>query len=367
LPSARTIHARKGEIERQGRAFHFPMSRDFKTFFLRLAALGAAACSSVYAVDSGPGGGSVAEARPAARSPFTVELVGEDGRVLETYAHRGRSYVLGMSGGRYSIRVKNPTARRVEAVISVDGLDVIDGENADFTGKRGYVVPAYGELVVDGFRTSTTQVAAFRFSSVDESYAERKGKGRNVGVIGVAIFDEKEDPQIIVPQPTPDRRFDDLGGDEEAEGGFRGAPADKPTAKSEAAPPAESVPSGGVGHAGGGGKGAPSAPPPRTRTATRDEFDRSGGEVCCGPQMKRKRPGLGTQFGEQRWSAVDFTRFVRRSPKVPLAMAELRYNDTDGLAALGIRVRPAPDEDELNRRETADPFPNSHGFAAPPP
>ena len=339
------------------------MSRDFKTFFLRLAALGAAACSSVYAVDSGPGGGSVAEARPAARSPFTVELVGEDGRVLETYAHRGRSYVLGMSGGRYSIRVKNPTARRVEAVISVDGLDVIDGENADFTGKRGYVVPAYGELLVDGFRTSTTQVAAFRFSAVADSYAERKGKGRNVGVIGVAIFDEKEDPQIIVPQPTPDRRFDDLGGDEEAEGGFRGAPADKPTAKSEAAPT--------TGSAGGGGSKAGVAPrpaptSPRTRTATREMEDRSAGETCCGPQRKQ-RPGLGTQFGEQRWSAVDFTRFVRRSPKVPLAMAELRYNDTDGLAALGIRVRPAPDEDELNRRETADPFPNSHGFAAPPP
>jgi hypothetical protein len=343
------------------------MSRDFKTFFLRFAALGAAACSSVYAVDSGTTGGAVAEARPVARSPYTVELVGEDGRVLDTYASRGRSYVLGMHGDRYAIRVKNPTARRVEAVISVDGLDVIDGENADFTGKRGYVVPAWGELVVDGFRTSTTQVAAFRFSSVDDSYAERKGKGRNVGVIGVAIFDEKEDPQIIVPQP--DRRFDDdLGGDaEESEGGFRGAPADKPTAKSEAAPPpapAQTGPSGGSAGHGGGGKGAESAP--RTRTATRDE-DVSTGELCCKETMKRKRPGLGTQFGEQRWSAVDFTRFVRRSPKVPVAMAELRYNDAEGLSALGIRVRPAPDEDELMRRETADPFPSSHGFAAPPP
>jgi len=343
------------------------MSRDYKTFFLRIAALGAAACSSVYAVDSGSSGGSVAEARPAARSPYTVELIGEDGRVLDTYASRGRSYVLGMHGNRYSIRVKNPTARRVEAVISVDGLDVIDGENADFTGKRGYVVPAWGELVVDGFRTSTTQVAAFRFSAVADSYAERKGKGRNVGVIGVAIFAEKEDPQIIMPQPqTDNRRFDDVGGDaEESEGGFRGAPpADKPSAKSEAAPPpTATAPSGGsVGHAGGGGKGAEAAP--RTRTATRDSDE--SGEMCCGP-MKRQRPGLGTQFGEQRWSAVDFTRFVRSNPKVPVAMAELRYNDAEGLSALGIRIQPAPDEDELMQRETADPFPNSHGFAAPPP
>lgn len=343
------------------------MSRDFKTFFVRLAALGAAACSSVYAVDSGSSGGAVAEARPAARSPYTVELVGEDGRVLDTYAHRGRSYVLGMHGGRYSIRVKNPTARRVEAVISVDGLDVIDGESADFTGKRGYVVPAYGELLVDGFRTSTTEVAAFRFAAVADSYAERKGKGRNVGVIGVAIFDEKEDPQIIVPQePVTDGRFDD-GADAEESGGFRGG-ADKPAAKSAPAP--TSSPAGGsVGHAGGGKGAAPASeapPPPRTRTATRDEAE-STGELCCKETMKRKRPGLGTQFGEQRWSAVDFTRFVRRSPKVPVAMAELRYNDAEGLSALGIRLHPSPDEDELYQRESADPFPNSHGFAAPPP
>ena len=343
------------------------MSRDFKTFFIRLAALGAAACSSVYAVNSGPGeGDAMAAARPAARSPYTVELVAENGQVLDTYAHRGRSYVLGMAGGRYSIRVKNPTARRVEAVISVDGLDVIDGENADFTGKRGYVVPAYGELLVDGFRTSTTQVAAFRFSAVADSYAERKGKGRNVGVIGVAIFNKKEEPQMIMPQPSADKdgRFDDFGGDEEAEGGYRGPPpADAPTAKSEAAPT--------TGSAGGGGSKAGVAPrpaptSPRTRTATREMEDRSAGETCCGPQRKQ-RPGLGTQFGEQRWSAVDFTRFVRANAKVPVAMAELRYNDAEGLSALGIRLQPTPDEDELMRRETADPFPNSHGFAAPPP
>jgi hypothetical protein len=213
--------------------------------------------------------------------------------------------------------------------------------------------------VVDGFRTSTTQVAAFRFSAVADSYAERKGKGRNVGVIGVAIFNEKEEPQIIVPQP--DRRFDDdLGGEAEESGDFRGA---------DRSAPAPTSSSGNVGQGGGGKAGAPPAepaPPPRTRTATRDEGSASTGEHCCGP-MKRQRPGLGTQFGEQRWSAVDFTRFVRANAKVPVAMAELRYNDAEGLAALGIRVRPAPDGDELDRRETADPFPNSHGFAAPPP
>ena len=344
------------------------MSRDFKTLFIRLAALGAAACSSVYAVHSAPKEGALTQARPVARSPFTVELVGEDGRILDTYAHGGRSYILGMAGGRYAIRVKNPTARRVEAVISVDGLDVIDGESADFTGKRGYVVPAYGELLVDGFRTSTTQVAAFRFSAVADSYAERKGKGRNIGVIGVAIFDEKEDPQLIMPQePVKDGRFDDdFGADAEEgdSGGYRGPAADKPAAESAPATSGSSV-GGGEGKA-GGATARPAPAPPRTRTATRDESESRKSETCCGPRRKQ-RPGLGTQFGEQRWSAVDFTRFVRANAKKPVAMAELRYNDSEGLRALGIRLQPSPDEDELMRRETADPFPNSHGFAAPPP
>jgi hypothetical protein len=49
-----------------------------------------------------------------------------------------------------------------------------------------------GELEVDGFRQSMDTVAAFRFGSVRGSYAAQKtGDSRNVGVIGVAIFNER--------------------------------------------------------------------------------------------------------------------------------------------------------------------------------
>src|SRR5690606_39130566 len=117
-------------------------------------------------------------------------------------------YVLGAAGQRYTVRVSNPTARRVEAVLSVDGLDAIDGKTADLR-KRGYVVPPYGELRVDGFRVSTQQVATFRFSSVASSYAGRKGQARNVGVIGVAILAEREAPQIITRQPPVQPYYND--------------------------------------------------------------------------------------------------------------------------------------------------------------
>jgi hypothetical protein len=54
-----------------------------------------------------------------------------------------------------------------------------------------------------------------------------------------------------------------------------------------------------------------------------------------------------------------------RAANRPIAIAELRYNDTAGLVALGIPVTPIPDEGELMTRETADPFPGDSHFARP--
>ncbi|MGI8436442.1 MAG: hypothetical protein ACR2NX_05995 [Chthoniobacterales bacterium] len=51
--------------------------------------------------------------------------------------------------------------------------------------------PSAARSRVDGFRQSTEAVAAFRFGSVNESYANQKyGDSRNIGVIGLAIFNE---------------------------------------------------------------------------------------------------------------------------------------------------------------------------------
>ena len=102
---------------------------------------------------------ALAIAPAAERAPYTVEILDDAGETLPTYAQHGRYYVLGDSGDRYVIHVTNPTASRIEAVISVDGLDVIDGEAGDLR-KRGYVVAPYGDLRIEGFRTSTTDVAS---------------------------------------------------------------------------------------------------------------------------------------------------------------------------------------------------------------
>jgi hypothetical protein len=126
----------------------------------------------------------------AARDAVTIRLVDESGTPLPTFAAGGRSYVMGNDGGRYSIRIENRTGARFEAVASVDGLDVIDGRPGSFD-KRGYLLEPWATLEIDGFRRSDDAVAAFRFGRVRDSYAAKKGNDRNVGVIGVALFEER--------------------------------------------------------------------------------------------------------------------------------------------------------------------------------
>ena len=348
---------------------------------LLAALLFATGCSAAHAdqvaAPSGSGARIAIGIAPAKiRAPYDVQIIRENGEQLPTYGLRDRFYVQGNVGERYTIRVTNPTPNRVEAVVTVDGLDVIDGENGDLR-KRGYVVPAYGDVRIEGFRTSQADVATFRFSSVGESYAGKKGKARNVGVVAVALFEEQApepDNQIIVGgggyggyQPPYDyeddladsrpRKHSNRGKDESVatRDGGRAPRADKkapaPTASRPAPPPAEP----------GGTAGAPS----------RQRIDAYDGDVAeeemVAPKVTQRnnRPGLGTEFGESRYSAASFTRFVRANNR-PIAIAELRYNDHAGLVALGIHAEPLPDERELMTRETADPFPGDNRYAQPP-
>ena len=119
----------------------------------------------------------------------TVRIIGEAGSPLPGCSLDGHTFVSGRQGDRYSILVSNRAQDRFEVVVSVDGLDVIDGLPAS-TGKRGYLLESYSTLQIEGFRRSREQVATFRFASVRDSYAARTGSDRNVGVIGVALFRE---------------------------------------------------------------------------------------------------------------------------------------------------------------------------------
>lgn len=294
------------------------------------------------------------------RAPYDVQILHEDGETAPTYAKNNRFYVQGTAGERYVIRVTNPTARRIEAVVSVDGLDVVDGESGDLR-KRGYVVPPYGEVRIEGFRTSQDDVATFRFSSVNDSYAGQKGKARNVGVIAVALFEEQAAPerQQIIVQPPVDDGFEDSSVDVDVNVNIRrkdlAGKADKKAPARVTAPAAEPPP--------------PPAPSGGAARGNYRSLDESMADTAVAPRQERapqrERLGLGTEFGEQRYSAATFTKFMRAAGR-PVAIAELRYNDAAGLMALGINVGPMPDEGELMTRETADPFPGDQRFATPP-
>jgi hypothetical protein len=120
-----------------------------------------------------------------------VGLRDEGRQLFSGFVSGGRNYAVGEAGHRYTIVLRNNTSFRLEVVLSVDGLDVLDGKPASFA-KRGYIMDPRAELEVDGFRQSMDAVAAFRFGSVRGSYAGQKSGGdtRNVGVIGVALFNE---------------------------------------------------------------------------------------------------------------------------------------------------------------------------------
>ena len=110
---------------------------------------------------------------------------------LKSYYRGGKRFVEGGNGRTYSIVVKNICHARIEAVVSVDGLDVMNGRGAS-TKNRGYVINPGKIVEIKGFRTSEDAVAAFKFSSVASSYsAEKYDTTRNVGVIGLAVFPEE--------------------------------------------------------------------------------------------------------------------------------------------------------------------------------
>ena len=259
---------------------------------------------------------------PARSGQYAIDAVDESGAVLPTFQHRGRTYLLGVQGQRYLLRVRNASGRRVEVVASVDGRDVIDGRPAAWD-KRGYLVEAHGEVMIDGYRLSQEAVAAFRFSSVPRSYASLTGDARDVGVIGVAIFPERAPrpvPRLSVPYqpPSGDRRSS--GADAERSG--------------EA-----------------GASSAPSSPAPGK--ALREE-------------KRADRPGLGTEFGEEHGSRVYQVSFERARSK-PDALLTLRYDDRQGLLAMGIDVdRRFSSTEDAWLRETANPF-RKNSFAEPPP
>ena len=112
------------------------------------------------------------------------------GRRLPVHWHQGRGYVAGTPGNEYRLTLRNRSGETLLAVVSVDGVNVVTGENAQ-PQQSGYVLPPGRLVEILGWRKSLAQTAAFYFTDLADSYAARTGRPDNVGVIGVALFRRK--------------------------------------------------------------------------------------------------------------------------------------------------------------------------------
>ena len=146
-----------------------------KTLFTAVVAATAAASMSASAI------GRLADVTVIDRA---------SGQSLPVYFARGEYWVAGTPGAKYSVSVANASGARVLAVMSVDGVNVLNGQTAAIE-QSGYVFGGFQRYEVTGWRKSNDEVAAFEFVASPASYAERTGRPANVGVIGVALFTER--------------------------------------------------------------------------------------------------------------------------------------------------------------------------------
>jgi len=113
-----------------------------------------------------------------------------DGPPLRTCEYRGHTYVGGQPGQRYEVHVTNNTGFRILAVVTVDGINVTDGSPGSYDGP-GMVISGRTTTPFKGWRTSLDAEAAFYIVTATASYAAGMGTPANIGVIGLAVFQEK--------------------------------------------------------------------------------------------------------------------------------------------------------------------------------
>jgi hypothetical protein len=268
--------------------------------FLVIGASFAAAIAAILVARDGHGQAVL----PPTRA--TIEIVDRtEGRVLPTYWHEGRRYVVGKPGNEYAIRVRNASGGRILAVMSVDGVNVITGDTAA-PQQSGYVLAPNESADIGGWRKSMSRTAAFYFTALPDSYAARTGRPDNVGVIGVAVYREHA-------QPIAREEY---------------RPRDAARAESAA---------------------APSAAPPPGANAAADALAQSAGER------------LGTGHGRPESSYASYTRFERASD-TPAETIAIYYDSYANLLAQGVPVASPP-----LARYRPNPFPESGRFVPDPP
>lgn len=240
------------------------------------------------------------------------------GATLPLYHYRGDYWVAGQYGAKYAIAVRNKLGERVLAVTAVDGVNVLSGETAAWD-QTGYVFSPWQQYQVTGWRKSSSEVAAFEFSALGDSYAGRTGRPANVGVIGVALFRER------LPEPVAQAPAYSSSNRNEREASAAPAPESPAAGKSALADRIV-----GGAEASASAEGFVRKPQPSPSPA----------------------PKLGTGHGARESSVVSHTSFARLQSQ-PDEVIRIRYDSRENLVAAGVIREPAA------HHPIPDPFPQS--------
>ncbi|HEY1752921.1 MAG TPA: hypothetical protein VGG29_16810 [Caulobacteraceae bacterium] len=271
-------------------------------------------------------------------APVDLQVVDRTtGQPLRVWRHDGRSYVAGAVGDRYGLRVTNHTDGRVLVVLSVDGVNIISGETAGYD-QRGYIFAPHETYVLNGWRKSLNEIADFTFARLPNSYAALTGRPANVGVIGIAVFNERAQP-VAAEQPAPPPDESERAAVDDAAARAMPHNAPPPLAMREAPPP------------------PPAPPPPTAITAYTGPMR----DAAAAPERREEK--LGTGHGAREWSVMTIEPF-ERATSYPQYRQEIAYDTRANLVAMG--VIPVRRDGERRPR----PFPSSGaepGFVPDPP
>lgn len=135
------------------------------------------------------------------KNDYEVEIL-VNGHKVDEYLKDGKVYIEARKDTKYSIKIKNNSWKKILAIPTVDGLSVIDGKEASFDSP-GYVIYPHHSSTIDGWRKSNSEVAEFYFSDLEKSYAAKVDKSGNQGIIGVAIYQEKESVTTVYTMIQP--------------------------------------------------------------------------------------------------------------------------------------------------------------------
>lgn len=246
-----------------------------------------------------------------------------------------RHYFQAFAGRNYSVVLRNNTGRRIGVLLTVDGLNVVNGEITRLSaGEPMYVLDPWESATIRGWRTSMNEVRRFVFVDEKRSYAERTGQANSdMGWIRVLAFREQNSVGILDwgrrKLERPDVPWRETL-DERAEKAPMSPEAEAPRANAQEAPA-----------------------PTRQRLQGADEQ-----KSMAGLESPKDAGGSfpGTGWGDRRTDRVHYVDF--RPERHATDQLVFRYEYARGLVALGI----FPERDRLRERDRGGMV----GFAKPP-